>query len=334
MNKKYSWQDKVIQLANDSNTAIYTFDPRGLGPRPSDVLRRSLKTPGAGCFEQRTGGVVATDRQGSERVLPARICAARVAGGRQVPPDQGARETTRRRRARAHGYFAPTLAELESARKASVAEELPPEVARAVSVLAPRPDASGDFWAGASRGPTGAPRVTVSWMPQDATHSPQVSVVATSADGKVYFDGPLTNGATSFDVPPGALKIQRTVLDADGAPKDREEVSIDVPNFASAALAIGSPAFLKARNGLELRQLRAAPDATPYPGKDFERTDHLLVRFSIVGSAAEGATITANLLSKRGASLATLMPFATNRRSKRTCTKSICRLARTRTAST
>ena len=106
------------------------------------------------------------------------------------------------------------------------------------------------------------------------------------------------------------------MLDADGAPKDREEISIDVPDFASAALAIGSPAFFKARNGLELRQLRAAPDATPYAGKDFERTDHLLVRFSIVGSAAEGATITANLLSKRGASLATLAVRA-NRGSKR-----------------
>ena len=86
---------------------------------------------------------------------------------------------------------------------------------------------------------------------------PQVSVVATGADGKVYFDGPLTNGTTSFDAVPGALKIQRTVLDADGAPKDREEISIDVPDFASAPLAIGSPAFFKARNGLELRQLRA-----------------------------------------------------------------------------
>ena len=30
--RKYTWQDKVIQLANDNNTAIYTFDPRGLGP--------------------------------------------------------------------------------------------------------------------------------------------------------------------------------------------------------------------------------------------------------------------------------------------------------------
>ena len=89
------------------------------------------------------------------------------------------------------GYFAPTLAEMESARKAA-AEELPPEVAHAVSVLAPRRDAPGDFWAGAARGPTGAPRVTVSWMPQDAAQPPRVSVVATGADGKVYFDGPLT----------------------------------------------------------------------------------------------------------------------------------------------
>ena len=66
-----------------------------------------------------------------------------------------------------------------------------------------------------------------------------VLVVATGADGKVYFDGPLTNGTTAFDAPPGALKVKRSVLDADGAPKDREEISIDVPDFASTALAIG-----------------------------------------------------------------------------------------------
>jgi len=67
--------------------------------------------------------------------------------------------------------------------------------------------------------------------------------------------------------------------------------------------------FFKARNGLELKQLRGAASATPYAGRDFERTDHLIVRFTVSGKAVDGATLTAHLLSRRGDSLASL-PFA------------------------
>ena len=38
-------------MANDSNTAIYTFDPRGLGPRPSDVLRSIAENTGGRMFQ-------------------------------------------------------------------------------------------------------------------------------------------------------------------------------------------------------------------------------------------------------------------------------------------
>jgi len=310
MNERYSWQDKVIQLANDSNVVIYALDPRGLGGAASDVLR---------AISENTGGKLF---QSNEPALPMRQIVKEASAFYLLgyaPPETPADGKFHKIKVRVkrpgvdvharNGYFAPTLAEMESARKAAVAEELPPEVKHAVSALAPRPDAAGEFWAGAAPGANGAPRVTVSWIAQDNAHPPQVAVVATGADGKVYYDGPLENGTASFDAPPGALKIQRTVLDADGAPKDREQVSLDVPDFASAALAIGSPEFFKARNGLELKQLRGAASATPYAGRDFERTDHLIVRFTVSGKAVDGATLTAHLLSRRGDSLASL-PFA------------------------
>ena len=156
-------------------------------------------------------------------------------------------------------------------------------------------------------------------------------VVATGADGKVYFDGPLTNGTTSFDAVPGALKIQRTVLDADGAPKDREEVSIDVPDFASAPLAIGSPGLLQGAQRAGAAAAARHDRRHAVRGEGLQRTDHLLVRFSIVGTAADGATITANLLSRRGASLAAL-PF-TPIAGQNGLYKSICRWDRSRAAS-
>jgi hypothetical protein len=310
MNERYTWQDKMIQLANDSNVVIYALDPRGLVGASSDVLRAISENTGGKMYQSNAPAV-------SMRQIVKEASAFYLLG--YAPPETPADGKFHKIKVRVkrpgvdvharNGYFAPTLAEMESARKAAVAEELPPEVKHAVSVLAPRPDAAGDFWAGAAPGPNGAPRITVSWMPQDAAHPPAIAVVATGADGKVYYDGPLTDGTASFDAPPGALKIQRTVLDAEGAPKDREQVSLDVPDFASAALAIGSPLFFKARNGLELKQLRGTTDATPYAGKDFERTDHLIVRFSITGKAVEGATVTAHLLGRRGDSLASL-PFA------------------------
>ena len=58
------------------------------------------------------------------------------------------------------GYFAPTLGEMESARKAVTAEELPPEISDSLSTIAPRPDSAGALWAGVSPGADGGPRVT------------------------------------------------------------------------------------------------------------------------------------------------------------------------------
>jgi len=71
-------------------------------------------------------------------------------------------------------------------------------------------------------------------------------------------------------------------------------------------LALNSPVVLRARNPLELRTLRAATDAVPYAGREFARTDRLFIRFTLQGTSASAAAITARLLNKAGASLSTL----------------------------
>ena len=272
---------------------------------------RSLKTPAAGCFRA-THRRRRCDRSSRKR---ARSTCSDTRRPKYPADGKFHRIKVRVKRpgvdVRARtGYFAPTLAELESARKATSPRSCPPEISHAVSVLAPRPDAAGDLWAGASRGPTGAPRVTVSWMPQDATHPPQVSVVATGADGKVYFDGPLTERHDS---------VRRSTRGVEGSPdrarRRRRAEGSRGDLDGGAGLRVGRaghwlPGVLQAPATVSSCG-SCTPRLTPRhtPGTDFERTDHLLVRFSIVGSAAEGATITANLLSRRGASLATL-PFA------------------------
>ncbi|MEO6235527.1 MAG: hypothetical protein ABIQ52_00920, partial [Vicinamibacterales bacterium] len=54
------------------------------------------------------------------------------------------------------------------------------------------------------------------------------------------------------------------------------------------------------------RAIQASADPLPFAGRQFERTDRIIVRFAVVGAAAADATVTANLLSRRGTQLAGL----------------------------
>ena len=128
---------------------IYTFDPRGLDVnlRPSDVLQSLAEnTGGRHVLEQRTRRRrCTTDRQERERVLPARLRAAEESRRRQVPQDHRARETARRRGARADRLLRADPRGTGVRTEGEVAEELPPEVAHAVSVLAARRRRAGRF---------------------------------------------------------------------------------------------------------------------------------------------------------------------------------------------
>ena len=44
----------------------------------------------------------------------------------------------------------------------------------------------------------------------------------------------------------------------------------------------------------------------PFAGRQFERTDRVVIRFGVFGSSASDAMVTATLLSRRGAKLATM----------------------------
>jgi hypothetical protein len=154
--------------------------------------------------------------------------------------------------------------------------------------------------------------VTISWLPRQADQDqgakapPRLTITATGADGQVYFDGPLEGKAVSFAAPAGELTIRRTILDPDGTAGERQDLPMTVPDFDTAPLVIATPVVSRARTGVELNALRAAKDLTPYAGHDFDRTDRLLVRFTVYGRAASGAAVTVRLLNKRGDALTPL----------------------------
>jgi hypothetical protein len=206
------------------------------------------------------------------------------------------------------GYYAPSTTEMNNAREKAAKDEAPPEISKALSSIVDAPHVAivGDLWVGAAPGPGGTPRVTAAWTPREAAAEGGVSLRASGEDGKVYFDGPVAGNRITFDAAPGLLRLRRHVLDADGTPADRAEATIEVPDFAHARLAIASPVVFRGRTPLELRAIQAAADPQPFAGRQFERTDRIIVRFAVVGPAAADATVTANLLSRRGAQLATL----------------------------
>jgi hypothetical protein len=121
----------------------------------------------------------------------------------------------------------------------------------------------------------------------------------------VYYDGPIEDRVT-FSAAAGTLHLRHQVVEADGSRSDRQESTIDVPDFKGNAIAMTNPVLYHARTPLELRALIAAPDPTPFAGRQFDRTDRVLIRFAVTGAGATDATVTAGLLSKTGAALSAL----------------------------
>jgi VWFA-related protein len=303
----------LTRAANDNNTAIYAVDPRGLGQNRFPSLWESIAADTGGDFYrsndlERAFKQVVVESSGfyllgyqpsAERRLDGRFHKIKV----KVKPsglDVRAR----------NGYWAPSVAEVERARIKAAAAELPPDMSRALSEL---PGATArrtvDFWAGVSAG-ADQPTVRLSWTPRPAPPpgSPrpsQVSAVVTSGAGTV-FEGVVETAGTSFAVPPGPLKVTFNVLDETKDIIDRDSRQIEVPDPKSLPLWLSTPVVLRAQNVREFRSLDRGPNATPYPGREFERTDRIVIRFTLNGTAAAGAALSARMLSQWGKDLAEL----------------------------
>jgi hypothetical protein len=151
--------------------------------------------------------------------------------------------------------------------------------------------------------------VTLAWAPReaqlDATPvAARVDVIAESAAG-VAFEGRVDAGGTSFAAASGPLGLAVTIYDKDGEVIDRNTVVVPVPDASARALALSTPVVYRARNPSELRAITAGPNAPVYAGRDFDRTDRMLVSFGTFG-AFEGGRSTAVLMTRTGTKLADL----------------------------
>jgi VWFA-related protein len=304
------WLDGAIRLANANNTTIYTLDPRGLdlNVRTSDILQSLAENTGGRQFSNNAPATSLRSivREASAFYLLGYRSEKNPADGKFHKITVHVKRSGVDVKART-GYFAPSAVEMDSARRKAAEAEAPPEISKALSTLvdAPHVPVSGDLWAGATRGPDGRPRITVVWTPREASAKDVVSVRASGDNGRVYFEGPLEAGQASFGAEPGALHLRRNLLDANGGIADRQDSALDVPDFATAPLSIATPVLFRARTPIELRSIQGG-GAAPFAGRQFDRTDRLIVHFAVFGPSAADATVTVVLLNRQGAKLAAM----------------------------
>lgn len=304
---------KMTDTANNNNVAIYTLDPRGLTGGYADVLRTIAgNTGGEAIVNTNTPATALRQviKDASAFYLLGYASLRNPTDGKFHKISVRVKRPGVDVRAR-KGYWAPSLTEVEHARtEAAVADRKPADVTSAMAALsAPRADRMLDVWIGTARGVDRQSEVTVAWTPrprpgQTPGRGWTVSVTSRAAGGTRVFDSPLETGRVAFTAPPGSLRLDVTMKDADGNALDEEARSIAVPDLSGAGLALSSPVVLRARNLAEARTIAATPDAAPFAAREFVRTDRLFVRFVVY--AAAQAIASAHLLSRAGAPLAEL----------------------------
>jgi VWFA-related protein len=304
----------VVRAANESNTAIYTVDPRGLSSRgPSDSLHLLADNTGGRAIVNTNGLEVALGqvvRESSAFYLLGYSSIRNPADGRFHQIKVRVVRAGLDVRAR-HGYWAPSLKAMAEAKEAAAAARPPDAVATALSALTPATSRHVlSVWTGIVRDASGHPAVSVAWGPRGAhngtTDVPaKVHVSVSGPEGPLEFDGTVDDRGPTFVLPEGVVKVAVSVRDAEDRVIDTEVRSVTVPPADSSGLSWSTPVLLRARTPIEVRTLLAAADPAPFAGNDLVRADRLLVRAALFGTP-EGATVTSRLVSRAGRDLVAL----------------------------
>jgi VWFA-related protein len=300
----------VVRAANESNTAIYTLDPRGLMMRrASDTLHQLADNTGGqallntNSFDGVLGQVV---REASAFYLLGYASANTAVDGRFHRIRVRLRRAGLEVRAR-KGYWAPSLAEMARSREAAARAESPPDIAVALGSL---PTANArtnvDVWTGSKRRADGATDVTIAWMPRPTSGSATSLTVIAQGGSTRAFDGVVEAAGVSFQAPPGPLRLQIGVRDGRGEIIERITRDVTVLDLSGPPLTMSSPVLLRAGNALQLRALLADPAPVPFPGREFSHNDRVLVRFEVYGTEARTANVSARLRSRTGTTLVAL----------------------------
>jgi VWFA-related protein len=228
------------------------------------------------------------------------------------------------------GYWAATVA--DTVRASAPAPEAPKAIQTALASIAPSVQA-GKYvrtWIGTERAENGKTRVTLIWEPLPAVPGARrdpagrVSLLAADGKGDLVFRGrspdaalasaapptgtPAASAATGpqrlvFDAPPGALELRMSVEAAGaGGVLDQEVRKIAVPDFTNPESILSTPRVHRARTVRDFQAAASNAAAVPVASREFSRTERLLIRFDVYGSA----TPTAVLMNRNGQKMSDL----------------------------
>jgi hypothetical protein len=89
-----------------------------------------------------------------------------------------------------------------------------------------------------------------------------------------------------------------------GGTLDQEIRTVNVPDLTGPQVALSTPRVYHARTVPEFRTFSSDPNAAPTAGREFARTQRLLIRFDTYGPGTEKPTPTAVLMNRAGQKMA------------------------------
>jgi VWFA-related protein len=316
----------VLRNASRGNVAIHSLDPRGLGIDGRGGLRDTLLR-----LSYETGGRPIVNTNGLERGLekvvdfasayyllgytPTRESDDGKFHKIEVKVKRSGTDVLARR-----GYWAPSAEAVEAAAIEAARPETPGVAEALTPMSTSRSGRVADVWVGVRPLETGRPEVRVTWEPApvlpDGVPGPQAMTVelldresGTPIGAPVELVsalGVVTEGAlAAFGLPGTEASLRFTVLGPEQAVLDRWTQAVEVPGEAEGALPVSTLEFRRARSVVELRALRAAPQAAPSASRRFVRTDRVRVETAVAGTF-DSVTATAELLNKAGERLTPL----------------------------
>jgi hypothetical protein len=208
------------------------------------------------------------------------------------------------------GYWAPKIADVERARTVAAAAVLPPPIATAFASLNPAKSSRlVEVWTAIWPLPENRSLVSIAWTPI-ATPSPgppgaEAATVSVSltAGAEPPVEQVVAPGGTNFQIAGSTARLAIRVVDKTGEVIDRESRTVEraaVPQALNLAATVH-----RARNAAETRALSAG-DPPIHAGREFLRSDRVLIRVRAYGTQAEAAAITARLIDRSGATLTAL----------------------------